>query len=717
MPYLVIKDFKGGVDLRRLTEMTPPGALRECVNAHITSGGEIEKRKAFVGIGTLPAGTFGLFAVEVDQLYVFGSIPAPAGLPFGVIYQQLVGPTGNCIAVTDADLFAGKLYVVAKYDTGITHHFYDGQEVIDFFDGRAAVVYTLRGGTDTAATAEAWVQIEGGTTGSGNTIEVRFEGVSLNGTPTAYNTDNDTTALNLTTAINGRTGTTNMQATQQGARVLIKPTTAGDQFNGRSIEVTTAGDFQYSAQLLFEGGESPTKIQRIDVDGIDVLATAIAWRQSDEVFAADLAKQINIAVTTPNYMASSNGKQLTIKAVLEGEDANGRRCEITFDGTLTVEPSTTQNFFGGIDPASVGANPGTYTPTPPESVGGDGIPSWPPVENYQPTATSGFPRGEIAQPFKSKIYSPAITSLYFSMVEDPTRWSVGNTGAGFIDMSTQMRGRRQLIGLTEYYDNLAVFADRSILIWFMEDDPALNQLIQTLQNTGTVAPNSITQFGDSDVFYLDFSGIRSLKARDSSNAAFTQDIGSPIDPLVRDLMATSQQDIVDAYGIMEPRDGRFWLAIGTSVLSFSFYPANKVSAWGIYEPGFKVDVFSEVRDALFVRSGDSLYRYGGADGAQYDNTAVRITLPFLDADSPGTHKTLQGIDLAVLGEWTVEMAYDPTQPDLYEEVGIVTSTTYAMRRIPVSGYTTHFAPRLTHNGDGPAKIGGMAIHYLSGESG
>lgn len=717
MPYLVIKDFKAGLDLRRLTETTPAGALLECVNAHITSGGEIEKRRSFVSLPTLPAGTFGLFALDPDNLWVFGSDPEPAGLPAGVSYQRLTGPSGNCTAVTDVDLYSGKFYVVAEYDTGLIHHFYDGNEVIDFFDGRATVAFTLRDGTDTAATAESWVQVEGGTTGPANGLEVRFEGVSLTGIGIAYNTDNDTTALDITNAINGRTGTTNMTATQQGARVIIKPTTAGDQFNGRSIEVITAGDFQYSASLVFEGGESPSKFTRIDVDGADILGHVIAWRVSDETFVADLAKQININVTTPNYLAASNGKQLTIKAVLEGEDANGRRCTITSDGTITIEPSDTQNFFGGVDPADVGASPGTYTPTPPESVDPDGVPSWPPVQDFQPTATSGFPRGRIAQVFKNKIYSPALLTLYFSMVGDPTRWSVGNTGAGFIDMSTQVRGRRELVTLVEYFSNVAVFADRAILVWFMDDDPEANQLIQTLQNTGTTSPNSVTQFGDSDVFYLDFSGVRSLKARDSSNAAFTEDIGSAIDPLVRDLMATAQQDVVDAYGVMEPRDGRFWLSIGQSVLCFSFYPSNKVSSWSIYQPGFKVDVFSEVKDALFARSGNIIYRYGGTDGAQFDSSQVVVRLPFLDMDAPATHKNLQAIDIACEGNWLIEVATDPEQPDIFEEVGIVVGTTYALRRVPATGYSTHFAWRFTNASPGPAKIGGFVVHYTAAESG
>src|SRR3546814_10554479 len=67
--------------------------------------------------------------------------------------------------------------------------------------------------------------------------------------------------------------------------------------------------------------------------------------------------------------------------------------------------------------------------------------------------------------------------------------------------------------------NLAIFARRAIQIEYVDPDPALNQQLQVLNNIGTVAPHSVVSFGDSDVFFLSESGVRSLRARDSSNSA------------------------------------------------------------------------------------------------------------------------------------------------------------------------------------------------------
>ena len=48
MPYIVVENFKGGIDGRRMDVTATPGTLTELKNAHITRGGEIEKRPAFV---------------------------------------------------------------------------------------------------------------------------------------------------------------------------------------------------------------------------------------------------------------------------------------------------------------------------------------------------------------------------------------------------------------------------------------------------------------------------------------------------------------------------------------------------------------------------------------------------------------------------------------------------------------------------------------------
>ena len=55
MPYVIVEDFAGGVDVRKGETTAPPGTARSIVNAHITRGGEIEKRKAFILVADFDA--------------------------------------------------------------------------------------------------------------------------------------------------------------------------------------------------------------------------------------------------------------------------------------------------------------------------------------------------------------------------------------------------------------------------------------------------------------------------------------------------------------------------------------------------------------------------------------------------------------------------------------------------------------------------------------
>src|SRR5688500_16433781 len=92
MAYIVVEDFRGGLDSRRLPIAGVPGTLQTLNNAHISRSGEIEKRKAFVDTYELPEGTFGLFGGN-GYLFTFGST-VPTGIPAGVIFVHMPHPGG-----------------------------------------------------------------------------------------------------------------------------------------------------------------------------------------------------------------------------------------------------------------------------------------------------------------------------------------------------------------------------------------------------------------------------------------------------------------------------------------------------------------------------------------------------------------------------------------------------------------------------------------------
>lgn len=139
MTTLYIEDLKLGLDTRRSRTTAEPGSLRVLDNLVITNGGEAQKRKAFVKVLTLPAGTKGLvgtnlgptaagailagalalqsFPAGASELFVFGLAPEASpsvlvdsrfltsGPPSGGgLIANLTAATGEIVPVTLAAL-------------------------------------------------------------------------------------------------------------------------------------------------------------------------------------------------------------------------------------------------------------------------------------------------------------------------------------------------------------------------------------------------------------------------------------------------------------------------------------------------------------------------------------------------------------------------------------------------------------------------------------
>lgn len=168
MKYLLLDGFPRGLDARKFNLSAPPGTLVELVNGHLTNGGEIEKRKAFVSyavVTTTETGaqatagvrTFGMQETGVG-LTVFGSalpygtsptLSQPvlaAAMPTGVTYQQLKHPAVTdgvtydktkhaMTGVSASCVYGGRIAALATFADGTAFGYYDGALIRDFTDG------------------------------------------------------------------------------------------------------------------------------------------------------------------------------------------------------------------------------------------------------------------------------------------------------------------------------------------------------------------------------------------------------------------------------------------------------------------------------------------------------------------------------------------------------------------------------------------------------
>lgn len=686
MATIWIKELTGGLDTRRMAATTPGGALIEAWDGHTTRGGEFEKRADFVISYTLPAGTVSL-AHTPFGIVVFGHDAAPSGLPAAVTYQRLQHPDGVALArVVSYDLYRGKIYAVGLYEDGSLFHFYDGVRVEDWHDGRARAVFrVVAGGVAPAVPASSTFTITGGTVGAMNRIDdITVNAVSIMSGPVAHLGVNSATAINVASAINNAISSPDYTAIAVGANVTVTAAVAGSAGNGLAVNIVVGGDVTTSGAPAMAGGSDSavSTLNALTVNGLSIIESAIPWTTSNEVTAAAIVSAISAYASLPRFTAVANGDEVAILAQGAGTWANGLVVSASVSSGFEIDPDSGLTMTGGADL----------------------------VDKYAP--------GPFVKTLGSKMYALSGPTLHFSQLQTPTEWNPPATGAGFIDMSEESSGSETLTAVARYQGFIAVFSETNVQIWYVDPDPDNNKWAQTLNNTGTSSPRSVTQFGDNDLFYLNESGLRSLRARDATNSAATTDIGVPVDTLIQTAVAAfglANRDRI--IGAIEPRDGRFWLAIDDEIFVFSFFNGAKVSAWSKYNPGFSVEDMVVFNRRVYLRSGEDIYVYGGLGAAPAYSDAYQAVarIPFLDGGKPTLKKTFRTFDAASEGSWDVEAAFDPNNPDTLDPIGTIVGTTYGAGNNPQEHQSSHISMRFTSRGSGPAKLGSIAITYDGGD--
>lgn len=435
------------------------------------------------------------------------------------------------------------------------------------------------------------------------------------------------------------------------------------------------------ATFRVTAGTGASSVSAITVNGISIITGTVTWATSNAATASAIAALINSTTTTPEYTAIANDDQVVILAAAPGAAENGKVVVVTLVSGFGITPADGIAMTGGAEVA----------------------------DTFEP--------GEFVKTIGSKMYSTSGPNMHFSGIKIPTGWTTDNVGAGFIDMSSESSGSEELTALANYQNSVAVFAETVIQIWYVDPDPSLNRKSQVLNNTGTGSPKSVTQFGDNDLFYLNESGLRSLRARDASNAAATTDIGVPVDTLITSVLSAMSADAREnIIGLIEPREGRFWLIMANRIFVFSFFSGASVSAWSEYLPGFTVDEAVVFGRRVYLRSGNTIYVYGGLGSAlTYDDTEAVAQIPYLDADKPWQSKDLTGIDVAAQGEWKIYIAMNPNNLEAQDAVGVVADviadTTFNDGRISAEGKSTHFSLIFKSQNDGYAKLGSCVIHF------
>lgn len=259
------------------------------------------------------------------------------------------------------------------------------------------------------------------------------------------------------------------------------------------------------------------------------------------------------------------------------------------------------------------------------------------------------------------------TQIAFSANADPTGWEEQNTGAGTIAFLSQYGIQDAVKAFSHLQGRLVVFGSYSIQTWNTDADPNNFSLVQTLDNSGTIATFSVQAIGDVDVLYLDNTGFRSLRAKAQTNNAYVSDIGTAIDLTVRSSLLSGSSGVCS---ITEPTTKQYWCYLNSVIYVLSNYPESKIVAWSTFTPSYQSNDNYRIKNS----TGGSLLVWVGnvndyTKGTQYtitNGSTQSLTAPVKyvwSAQAPsGTPTVANVLVLADNFAGTVDIG-DPIFPD------------------------------------------------------
>lgn len=634
--------------------------------------------------------------------------------------------SGSVITVTGA---AGAAFDVHTQATNATGGTDDQTFVANTTQAAVAAIaenvaqgyFEITGGAQSVA-ATGSVELTSG--GSGSVDGITVDGVQIMSGAVNYDTSLANTATLVAANITAHTSSPNYTATADGEVITISAVASlGARPNGFTVVSSTT---TIAATDTDMGNGVTHEVTSVLVDGIEVLNTPVGWVTSNSVTAGLVAAQITSYASNPEYTATAVGNRVVISAAAgTGITPNGFVVAPSVVGSVTI--GNVNNMAGGSAAVAGVAQITTLTVGGTFGVGDrfgatlDGT-NFGAIGKPTPQATS-------AKTFKDKVYAACSTVVNYSGIGSASIWdrdSLTAPGGGFFTPGSQSEGAQDVVTVDVYEGLLAVFCEETIQTWSVEADDSLNFFVTALPNTGTKAPRSTVPFGNTDLFYLSPSGFRSVRARDQTGAAFISDVGSPIDPFVRAHVDSLADAVVRrGIGILEPEADRCWMSLDNRIYVFSFFPSNKINAWSYYDltddigAGVAITDMARSASKIYVRAGDKLYLYGGANGTTYpdagDSECV-VDMPFMDLEKPAHEKEIQGWDIACQGDWSLYLRPDPS--DVTKEIfaGTANKTTFNQPVAALHAVTSHFSARLVHVGSGGATVSQLAIHYQMGEA-
>lgn len=384
---------------------------------------------------------------------------------------------------------------------------------------------------------------------------------------------------------------------------------------------------------------------------------------------------------------------------------------------------------------------GPTEPEWPDMIGAevaDGTISWRAVDPI--TRDENCPNTKVVAIAKFKVYAGDGDVVRYTATLNPQDWTTPKD-AGYLGTGLNQNGANWVAVLNLYRANLVVMNPTSFQQWQIDPDPALMDLLDTMEGVGS-SYHLAAQPVANDLFYLSNRGVRTVGVVGASNNLRAGDIGLPVDPIVQSLMIEAKENGEEPMGMYLPSMGQYWLcfnrvvpddgeapAIGSArdlcpslsvgdryaeVMVYTLAQIGEVGAWSRYVFPYAIDDWAQEGDDLYVRDGNTVFRisdnFGACDfyvpgtseteaeGVPFD---ALIQWPWLDFEAPGVDKQMESFDIVGYGEADIEFGYDQTAPGYFTEPYRVIPDTVPGTTIPMPLNAPSYSVRLRYHGWSP----------------
>lgn len=370
------------------------------------------------------------------------------------------------------------------------------------------------------------------------------------------------------------------------------------------------------------------------------------------------------------------------------------------------------------DPGSLYLGSNSESSTVPHNVGAgnifhhyvDGAPS---------TVITDAPKAKSITKAASRIFAANGATAKYCAAGNARDWTTASD-AGFLPVQLQQDTGDLCTAVGTFQKKLAVFFATSLQTWDVAVDPSANQIDQRLYGVGTLAPLSQASFSN-DLAFLSPFGFRSVAVRMQTDQIDDNDLGVPVDSLVKPDMFSVEGIGAGAYeplGVWIHELGQYWCLFDQGTTSkawvFTYSKTSKIGCWSEYTFPLRFTDICGLNGKVYLRTTTALYEFDvdqyTDDGAAID---VEVQMAFQDAKLPGVSKIFTGADMVVTGSADFSVLYDPR--DLAKEsiAQTLTGDTRPGDIVPVEVVATSIAPVFRHSANEAFEISALSLYFES----